>query len=319
MALEAVYEQEFLDCSYGFRPRRGAHQALAELRESTMQIKGCWVVEVDIQKFFDTLDHQQLMSILRQRIRDGVLLRLVSKWLHAGVLEGTELLRPDAGTPQGGVISPLLANVYLHEVLDTWFVRDVRPRLRERAELVRYADDFVIVCSNEHDARRIMDVLPKRFGKYGLTLHPEKTRLVPFRRPLHSQRRDRTITGSFDLLGFTHYWRRSRRDNWVVYRKTAKDRFSRALGRVAEWCSENRHLPIAAQRKALAAQLRGHYGYFGIAGNYECLNDFYDRTRLIWRKWLDRRSNNSTVTFDAMGRLLERCPLPRPVIKHRST
>jgi group II intron reverse transcriptase/maturase len=226
MVLETVYEQEFLDCSYGFRPKRGAHQALEELREATMQMRGGWVVEVDIRKFFDTIDHQQLMTILRRRIRDGELLRLVSKWLHAGVIEGTELYRPGMGTPQGGVISPLLANVYLHDVLDTWFVRDVQPRLRDRAELVRYADDFVIVCANEHDARRVLAVLPKRFGRYGLTLHPEKTRLVAFRRPLLNGGRDRKRTGSFDLLGFTHYWRKSRKGHWVVYRKTAKDRLA---------------------------------------------------------------------------------------------
>jgi RNA-directed DNA polymerase len=317
MALEAVYEQEFHDCSYGFRPRRSAHQALQALWEATMQVRGGWIVEVDIQKFFDTLDHRQLMAILRQRIRDGVLLRLVSKWLHAGVLEGNELSRPDVGTPQGGVISPLLANVYLHEVLDTWFVRDVRPRLRERAELVRYADDFVIVCSNEHDARRVMAVLPKRFGKHGLTLHPEKTRLVAFRRPILAGRRDSATSGSFDLLGFTHYWRKSRRGYWVVYRKTAKDRFARALHRITEWCRDNRHLPIQQQRKALAARIRGHYGYFGISLNWNCLANFHDRVVSIWRKWLARRSNNSTMTFEALRRLLERFPLPKPTIAHR--
>jgi RNA-directed DNA polymerase len=319
MVLEAVYEQEFQDCSYGFRPRRDAHQALAVLREATMQMRGGWVVEVDIQKFFDTLDHRQLMAILRQRIRDGVLLRLVSKWLHAGVLEGTELSRPGVGTPQGSVISPLLANVYLHEVLDTWFMRDVQPRLRERAELVRYADDFVIVCSNEHDAGRVMAVLPKRFGKFGLTLHPEKTRLVPFRRPFLEGRRDRARSGSFDLLGFTHYWRRSRKGSWVVYRKTAKDRSARALCRIAEWCRDNRHLPIKQQRKALATQMRGHYGYFGIRLNSECLANFYTCVCWTWRKWLARRSNNSTMTFEALRRLMKRLPLPKPRIVHRYT
>jgi group II intron reverse transcriptase/maturase len=317
MALETVYEQDFLDCSYGFRPKRSAHLALEELREVAMQMRGGWVVEVDIKQFFDTLDHQLLMTILRQRIRDGVLLRLVSKWLHAGVLEGTELHRPGLGTPQGGVISPLLANVYLHEVLDTWFVRDVQPRLRERATLVRYADDFVIVCSNEHDARRVLDVLPKRFGKYGLTLHPEKTRLVPFRRPAYRGRRDRSQTVSFDLLGFTHYWRRSRKGNWVVYRKTAKDRLARSLRRVAEWCRAHRHQPLQLQRKALAAQMRGHYGYYGITGNSEGLSIFWRQVVLTWRKWLARRSNNSTVTEVHMQKLLEHYPLPPPRIVHK--
>jgi group II intron reverse transcriptase/maturase len=319
MALEAVYEQDFLNCSYGFRPGRGAHQALEELREAMMQMHGGWVVEVDISKFFDTLDHRTLTTILRQRIRDGVLLRLIGKWLHAGVLEGRELFRPGKGTPQGGVISPLLANIYLHEVLDTWFVRDVQPRLRGQAKLVRYADDFVIVCSKEHDARRLMEVLPKRFGKYGLTLHPEKTRLVPFLRPLFGQRRERSESGSFDLLGFTHYWSKSRKQAWVITRKTAKGRLARALGRVAEWCRDNRHVPIPMQRKALVKQLRGHYGYYGITGNSRSLNCFYDGVRSTWRKWLDRRSNNASFSFEALGRLLKRHPLPRPVIVHKYT
>jgi RNA-directed DNA polymerase len=205
----------------------------------------------------------------------------------------------------------------LHDVLDTWFVREVQPRLREWAELVRYADDFVIVCANEHDARRVLEVLPKRFGKYGLTLHPEKTRLVAFRRPFLDGRRDRKRTGSFDLLGFTHYWRRSRKGSWVVYRKTAKDRLARSLRRVAEWCSANRHLPIVLQRKALAQQMRGHYEYFGITGNSESLSTFCHQVIWTWRRWLARRSNNSTVTFDQMNLLLQRYPLPRPNIRHK--
>src|SRR3990172_5790224 len=183
MVLEAVYERDFLDCSYGFRPGRSAHQALEVLQHETVCMAGGWVLEVDIRKFFDTLDHGHLSEILCRRVRDGVLLRLIGKWLNAGVLEDGQLSHPEAGTPQGGVISPLLANVYLHEVLDVWFERDVKPRLRGGAFLVRYADDAALVFSREDDARRVMEVLPKRFGKYGLALHPEKTRLVEFRRP----------------------------------------------------------------------------------------------------------------------------------------
>lgn len=319
MVLEAVYEQEFLDCSYGFRRGRGAHQAVEALRGAAMEMKGCWVADVDISKFFDSIDHQQLQVILRKRIRDGVLLRLIGKWLHAGVLEGSELLRPGSGTPQGGVISPLLANIYLHEVLDTWFERDVRPRLKHQAELVRYADDFVVVCAAESDARRFMQVLPKRLAKYGLVPHPTKTRLVPFQRPLLRGKRDRTKSASFELLGFTHYWAKSRNGKWVVTRKTAKERFARSLGRIAEWCSENRHLPITVQRNALAEKMRGHYGYYGISGNARALNCFYRQVRLTWRTWLGRRSNNSKMTFDHLDQLLRRRPLPPPRIKHQFT
>jgi RNA-directed DNA polymerase len=232
MLLEPIYEQDFDAGSYGFRPGRSAHQALEELWKRTMDSSGGWILEVDIRKFFDTLDHAHLRTILRQRIRDGVLLRLIDKWLSAGVLEDGNLSFPDQGSPQGGVISPLLANVYLHEVLDVWFESEVQPRLRGRSFLIRYADDFVIGFADESDARRVLDVLPKRFGKYGLTIHPDKTRLVAFRPPVESSKRDVPTGGStsesFDLLGFTHFWGRSRAGKWVVKRRTSKDRLRRA-------------------------------------------------------------------------------------------
>ena len=183
MILEAVYRWDFHQCSYGFRRGRSAHQALSELRNQAMVMGIKWIFEVDIRKFFDTLDHRHLRELLQLRVRDGVILRLIGKWLQAGVLEEGMLTHPDAGTPQGGVISPLLANVYLHYVLDRWFHQDVLPRLQGRAILIRYADDFVIGFTEEQDARRVWEVLPKRFGKYGLAIHPEKTRLVPFHKP----------------------------------------------------------------------------------------------------------------------------------------
>jgi RNA-directed DNA polymerase len=206
MLLEPIYEQDFRDCSYGFRPGRSAHQALEALWQQTMKSDGGWIVEVDIRKFFDTLDHAHLRDLLARRVRDGVLLRLIGKWLNAGVLESGTLSYPDQGTPQGGVVSPLLANVYLHYVLDEWFEQEVKPCLRGRAFLIRYADDFVMGFTCEEDARRVLEVLPKRFGKYGLTIHPDKTRLVPFRHPAR-RRRDDSASGSrpgtFDFLGFT--------------------------------------------------------------------------------------------------------------------
>lgn len=183
MLLEAIYEQDFHPGSYGFRPGRNAHDALDALWKGVMSTGGGWVLEVDIQSFFDTLDHGALRSFLDKRVTDGVIRRAIDKWLKAGVLEAGAVTHPEVGTPQGGVISPLLANVYLHEVLDRWFETDVKPRLRGRAQLVRYADDFVLAFALEADARRVMAVLPKRFGKYGLTLHPDKTRLVKFTRP----------------------------------------------------------------------------------------------------------------------------------------
>jgi group II intron reverse transcriptase/maturase len=313
MVLEAIYEQDFLDCSYGFRPGRSAHQALEVLQHEAVCMAGGWTLEVDIRKFFDTLDQSHLRELLRKRVRDGVLLRLIGKWLKAGVLENGAVTHPEAGTPQGGVISPLLANVYLHEVLDVWFERDVRPRLQGRALLIRYADDAVMLFSCEADARRVMDVLPKRFGKYGLTLHPEKTRLVEFRRP-DRRNSDDDGPGTFDLLGFTHYWGLSRKGKWVVMRRTAQGRFSRALSRVGEWCRRNRHKPIAAQQHSLAQKLRGHYGYFGITGNFEALRRFWHEVKGVWRKWLNRRSQRAHMPWERMHRLLQRYPLPAPRI-----
>jgi RNA-directed DNA polymerase len=322
MVLEAVYEQSFLDCSYGFRPGRSAHQALRLVQSQTVKMAGKWVLEVDIRKFFDTLNHNQLRDIVRKRVRDGVLLRLIGKWLNAGVMEDGAIEYPEAGTPQGGVISPLLANVYLHEVLDEWFARQVAPRLVGRAVLVRYADDVVIIFEREQDARRVVEVLPKRLAKYGLTLHPEKTRLVDFRRPdrggLPSPDNGdvRSRPGTFDLLGFTHYWAKSRKGYWVVKQKTAADRFRRALKRIADWCRRYRHEPVREQWTALKRKLLGHFGYFGITGNFRALRSLRHRVCGVWRKWLSRRSQRARISWENMNRLLERYPLPQPRLRY---
>jgi RNA-directed DNA polymerase len=218
MVLEAVYEQDFMDCSYGFRPGRSAHDALEALRDHAMAMHGGWLLETDIESFFDSLDHAVLREILAKRVRDGVLTRLIGKWLNAGVMAEGGVYHPETGTPQGGVISPLLANIVLHEVVDVWFEEQVVPRLRGEAHLVRFADDLVIVFAREDDARRVYDVLPKRMERYGLRLHPDKTRLVRFERPPFRSPGDPGPTresgsrpGTFDFLGFTHYWGQSRR------------------------------------------------------------------------------------------------------------
>jgi RNA-directed DNA polymerase len=317
MALEPIYEQDFLSCSYGFRPGRSAHHALQALWQQVMDLGGCWLVEVDIRKFFDTLDHAHLRALLRQRVRDGVLLRLIDKWLKAGVLEGGELTHPEAGTPQGGVISPLLANVYLHYVLDVWFAQEVKPRLKGRAFLVRYADDFVMGFACEEDARRVLDVLPKRFGKYGLTIHPDKTGLVPFarppRRPAATGGPEVPPPGSFDFLGFTHFWSRSKQGWWVVKRKTAGSRFRRAVRMIAAWCRLNRHLPIGLQFRALWRKLLGHFRYYGgLIGNGRSLWCFRDRVQLVWRKWLSRRNGQGRLPWARLHDLLKCFVLPPP-------
>jgi RNA-directed DNA polymerase len=317
MVLEAVYEQDFLPCSYGYRPGRSAHHALEDLRNGLMAMGGGWILEVDIKSFFDTISHSQLREILDQRVHDGVLRRTIDKWLAAGVLEGTELSHPDAGTPQGGVVSPLLANIYLHEVLDRWFEHDVKPRLESRAFMVRFADDLVMVFAKERDARRVWDVLPKRLGRYSLTLHPTKTRLVEFR-PESGETKPPTTNGkrSFDLLGFTHYWTRSRRGFWVVKRKTAGGRFGRAVQRVYEWCRKHRHAPVAWQHQPLVWKLRGHDNYYGLSGNSRALVRFRYEVARAWRKWLDRRSNRARMRWERFHRLLERYPLPALVVRH---
>jgi len=318
MVLGAVYEQDFLDCSWGFRPGRSAHRALESLWKGTMRMGGGWILEIDIQSFFDTMDRGLLREILHRRVQDGVLLRLIGKWLKAGVLEQGRLIHPEAGTPQGGVISPLLANLYLHEVLDTWFEAEVRPRLKGPVYLNRYADDVVLVFREEEDARRVLAVLPKRFGRYGLTLHPEKTRLVEFHRPKcrRPPRDDDDGPGSFDYLGFTHFWARSRKGNWVVKHRTAKDRFSRAVRAVSEWCRRNRHLPVREQHQRLSVRLRGHFAYYGITGNSRALVRFLWAVRRVWRKWLDRRSQRARMTWDRFTLLLQRYPLPPPIAVH---
>jgi RNA-directed DNA polymerase len=318
MVLEAVYEQDFLDCSYGFRPGRSAHMALEDLWQSMMSTDGGWVLEVDIRKFFDHLDHGHLRSFLDRRVRDGVLRRAIDKWLKAGVLEDGCVTHPDSGTPQGGVISPLLANIYLHEVVDTWFETQIKPRLAGRASLFRYADDFVIVFTSERDARRVSETLPKRVGRYGLSLHPDKTRLIDFRRPTSCKcaqcARRKSRPEAFDLLGFTHFWGRSRRGSWAVHRKTARDRFSRALKAINLWCRYHRHEPVAWQHAKLARKLKGHCAYYGITGNGRHLWLFRSFMLRIWRIWLSRRSQRARLKWDAFHRLLERYPMPPAIV-----
>jgi group II intron reverse transcriptase/maturase len=315
MVIGEVYEQEFHDFSYGFRPGRSAHQALQTLRTAAWQMKGGWLVEVDIKQFFDTVDHAHLREILGRRIGDGVLLRLIGKWLNAGILEGQVLSRPDDGTPQGGVISPLLANIYLHEVLDDWFVREVRPKLAGEAAMVRYADDVAVLFARKQDAERFLEALPKRFGKYGLTLHPDKTRLVPFQRP-DRVGPDEEGPGTFDLLGFTHVWAVSRKGFWVVKQRTAQDRFSRALRRLRAWCRWHRHDPLEAQHRALTQKLEGHYAYYGITSNGDGIKNFFCQAERAWHAALARRSQRG-FSWKKMARLLKRWPLPKPRIVHR--
>jgi RNA-directed DNA polymerase len=320
MVLEAIYEQDFKNCSHGFRPDRSAHTALESLWQQSMNMKGGWVVDVDIRKFFDTIDHGHLRDFLKRRVRDGVLLRLIGKWLNAGVFENGCVTHPEMGSPQGGVISTILSNIFLHYVLDEWFEREVQPRMTGKSFLIRYADDFVMVFSCESDARRVMEVLPKRFEKYGLTIHPDKTRLVPFERPSDRPKpeggRPRTPPGTFDLLAFTHYWGRSRQGRWVVKRKTSKSRFRRSLRTLADWCRKNRHLPLKVQHRILGQKLQGHYSYYGITGNSKMLSRFRSGATWLWQHWLSRRGRGRRMTWDRFARFLKHKPLPAAIAIH---
>jgi len=318
MLLEPIYEQDFLDCSYGFRPKRSQHQGVSTLWNQVNAVGGGWILEIDIRKFFDTLDKAKLSELIEQRVGDGVIKRLIGKWLNAGVFESGSISYSESGSPQGGVISPLISNVYLHHVLDLWFERDVKPALKGKASIVRFADDAVLCFSNEEDVHRVMAVLPKRFAKYGLNLHPDKTRIVPFCRPkvkpTDLKRSERP--GTFDFLGFTHYWGASRKGGWVVKRKTAANRLARAITKIAKWCRENRHWSISEQHKILSSKLRGHYQYYGITGNLVALRNFRQATTLTWKKWLERRSQRGRMPWEKFQLVLKRYPLPEAWIPH---
>jgi group II intron reverse transcriptase/maturase len=317
LLLEPIYEVEFLPSSYGFRPGRSAHDALRALRTGFMEQGLRWVVDVDIARYFDTIDHAHLRGFLDQRVTDGVVRRMIDKWLKAGVLDKGVLRRTTGGTPQGGVISPLLSNIYLHYVLDRWFETVVRPRLKGRCQLVRYADDAVIAFEDHLSGKRLLDVLGKRLSRYGLTLHPTKTRFVDFRFRRPHGRHPATVGTTFDFLGFTHVWAQSRRGKNVVRQTTAKDRYARALASVTEWCRHNLHRPFREQHARLSQVIRGHCAYYGITGNGRRIRWYHHQVVRIWRKWLTRRGRRSSLPWPRFRAMLARYPLPAASIIHR--
>lgn len=313
--LEAIYEQDFLPCSFGFRPERSAHDALRALDRMLDSETIQWVLEADIRSFFDSIDRKKLMELLQLRVADGSLLRLVGKCLHVGVLDGEEFTKPEDGTAQGSIISPLLGNVYLHHALDLWFEREVHPRLRGHARLIRYADDFVIGFTRKEDAERVLAVLGKRMAAFGLTLHPDKTRIIPFARPSRTDKgTGASAPGTFDFLGFTHHWKVSRKGNWVPGMKTRKASSRKTLLRVGAWCRRHRHRPRAEQHAALCRKLQGHYEYFGVNGNIRCLKQVLHRVKSLWFKWLQRRGQRKPLRWKRFNAYLALFPLPEPRI-----
>jgi group II intron reverse transcriptase/maturase len=315
MILGAVYEQDFEDFSYGFRERHSQHQALSDVRQKCREIGVAWIVDADVAGFFDNLDWTLLLRIIKKRVNDGAIIRLIGKWLNAGVMEGHTLVHPEKGTPQGGVISPVLSNIFLHWVLDRWYVRDVKPRLKGRSFLIRWADDFLIGCEREDDARRVLAALPKRFNLFKLTIHSSKTVLIRFQRPFFTKKKD-SENGTFDFLGFTHYWALSRQGYWVIKRKTAAKRLRRAMEALWQWCRGHRHDRLKEQHRMLCLKLRGHYQYYGVRTNIAMLEMVMRHVEKAWRYWLSRRSNKSSIRWDVFARLQRVFPLPKPRIYH---
>jgi len=312
MILSAIYEVDFYDFSYGFREKRSAHDALKDVRDGCYQAKVSTVIDADVSKFFDKMPHDRIREILRLRINDGKILQVIGRWLKAGVVEEGRVIYPACGSPQGGVISPLIANIFLHHVLDEWFVTQAQRKLQGRSFLVRFADDFILGCQSKKEAEKLMRVLPKRFAKFGLTIHPEKSKMVHFRWP--SRLTDKSGTGTFDFLGFTHYWGMSRNGHWVVKRQTMRKRQARAMRSIYLYCRNNKHEPVKEQLKGLRSKLHGHYGYYGIRCNYRSLWMFYQYVRASWRKWLSRRSQKGFINWEKFKAFLDVWKLPEPKI-----
>jgi group II intron reverse transcriptase/maturase len=315
MLMGAVYEQDFYPFSHGFRAGHSPHQAIRELREECVKQNIKWIVDADVSKFFDKLDHGLLQEIIQKRINDGGVTRLIGKWLKAGVLEEGKLTHSDQGTPQGGVISPLLANIFLHHVLDEWYAKEIKPRLRGRSFLTRFADDFVCGCELESDARRLLAVLAKRFNRFKLSIHPEKTKLVNFQPPEDGEKSSGEPR-TFDFLGFTHYWAKSRSGRWVIKRKTSAKRLRRAMKSIWEWCRDHRHWNMAEQYSILCSKLRGHYQYYAIRANYKMLEVYLEHVEHCWRQWLGKRTRNGYISGSKFARIRAVYPLPTPRIIH---
>ncbi|HEY5867368.1 MAG TPA: reverse transcriptase domain-containing protein [Candidatus Tectomicrobia bacterium] len=315
MLLEAIYEQDFYDGSYGFRQGRSPHEALHELRQRCMTEGIGWIVDADVRGYCDSIDRTRLREVLRKRVNDGRILRLIGKWLRAGVMERGALTQPETGVVQGGVISPVLANVFLHPVLDAWFEREVQPRMEGRCFLMRFADDCGIGCQREADARKSMAVLPKRFARFGRTMHPTKPTWMACRTPEAHQGAD-SGNGTCTFLGLTHSWTQSRQGFWVMKRRTARRRLRRTKQSLWRWCRNHRHAPLQYQYQMLCAKLRGHFQSYGIRGNFRLLEEVRHHAEKAWRYWLSRRSGTRSVGWEKFEKLLQTYVLPTPRIVH---
>lgn len=308
--LEPIYEGMFKEFSYGFRPNRSCHKAIEYMFQKVSFGGMPYIIDADIQNYFGSINHRQLRSFLDQRVKDGKVRKMLDKWLKAGIFEDDTLSYPEEGTPQGGIVSPLLSNIYLHYVLDEWFSEVIQPLLKGRSFIVRYADDFVLGFEREKDAKRVMEVLFKRFEKYSLRLHPEKTRMINLNQPERGNR-------SFDFLGFTHYMGKSRKGNPVLKRKTSKKKYSNALNNMGDWLKRNRHNKIRDIIHDLNAKLRGYYNYYGITFNARRLAGYFNEVKTLLHKWLNRRGGKPSWNWGRFTKLVNQwCPLLKPGIVH---
>lgn len=316
--LEAIYEADFMDFSYGFRPKRSCHQALKAVNDTIMFKPVNHVIEADIKGFFDSVSHDWMMKFLEVRIKDSSLLLLIRRFLKAGYMEAGQRIRTNQGTPQGGNLSPMLANIFLHYVLDLWFEKRVKPNVQGQCHLVRYADDFVCMVQYQQTACRIEAMLRQRFAKFGLTLHPDKTRTISFGRyERDNARRRGRKANTFDFLGFTHFCGLSRKGNFLPGRRTSRKKFSKACKEMNDWLRRVRCLSNTKDWwPMLAAKLRGHYQYYGVSGNSTMIGQFGYVTKRLLHKWLNRRSQRKSFTWKQLDDYLAHYPLPRPRIVH---
>jgi RNA-directed DNA polymerase len=310
--LTAIYEQDFLRCSYGYRPNVGALDAVDKLTIKLQFGKYNYVVEADIKGFFDNIDHEWMIRMLAERIDDRVLLWLIKKWLKAGVLDTDgKVLHPVTGTPQGGIVSPMLANVYLHYALDLWFEKEAKRRCRGEACLIRYADDYVCAFQHQAEAERFYKELGPRLGKFGLELSEEKTRVLPFDRSQPSG------GPRFEFLGFEFYWGKDRSGKAHLKRRTSRKKLRSSLKRFTEWCKKSRNVRLTMLFQRLNIKFRGYYNYYGVHGNTRSLKQFFESAMRILKKWLNRRSQRCSYNWIGFGMLIEHFKVVRPWIVGR--
>jgi|SRR5690625_1210469 len=314
--LEAIYEQDFMNFSYGFRPKRNMHDALKKLNRTIEQGRINYVVDADIKGFFNHVDHEWLMKFLNLRIKDPNIHRLVRRMLKAGIQEDGEFEPTEEGTPQGSVVSPILANIYLHYVLDMWFEIVVKKQCKGQAEIVRFADDFVCCFQYKEDATRFYAALLTRLKKFNLNVAEEKTKIIEFGRfaERNNRRRGKGKPDTFDFLGFTHYCSKSRKGTFRVKRKTSGKKFKQKVKAMKTWIKANRHMEQKEFLKILRSKLTGHYRYYGITDNSEKMQSYYTITINLMFKWLNRRSQRKSFTRDRFYEVLKDFKLPKPRI-----